>query len=254
MKKAIYTILTVFLSVVSIKSINAQGFTFTPLGSTFIQNPHYQDSVQVIQFRGIVKNTSTSPLNFRFARILNNLPSGWDTQMCYDLCYAPFVDTISLPGDPPYSIAPNHTDTLFYIDFTCSGQGIGSSIVRMFNTDNPNLYIQDTFKVQIGTVGINQISSVAGNYQLFQNYPNPFNPSTIISYQLESNGNVNLKVYDVRGKEVNTLVNQRQNAGRYNVEFSGNGMNSGVYFYKLEMFDEKSNQIFTETKSMFLIK
>lgn len=254
MKKLTYLMIVILISFTALNMTNAQGFTYTPLTTTFIQNPYHPDSVQVIQFRAIVSNTSSSQLNFRFARIDNSVPTTWETQMCYDLCYAPFIDTISLPDDFPYSIAPNHTDTMFYVDFSCYGKGIGSAIIRMYNTDNPADYVQDTFTVQIGTVGINQITSNAGSFELFQNYPNPFNPSTVISYQLAANSNVKLQVYDVRGKEVNTLVNQKQNAGKYNIDFSGNGLNSGVYFYKLEMFDEKSSKIFTETKSMFLIK
>ncbi len=74
---------------------------------------------------------------------------------------------------------------------------------------------------------------VAKTYELYQNYPNPFNPSTVINYQLPTNGQVNLKVYDILGREVATLVNERENAGSYSVKFNGSRLASGVYFYRL---------------------
>lgn len=74
------------------------------------------------------------------------------------------------------------------------------------------------------------------NFQLFQNYPNPFNPSTIIKYNIPDNNRVShikLKVYDVLGNEVSTLINKTQLAGNYEVEFKANNLMSGIYFYQL---------------------
>ena len=88
------------------------------------------------------------------------------------------------------------------------------------------------------------------DFTLQQNYPNPFNPSTIISYELPAAGEVSLKVYDVLGKEVATLVNEYRNAGSYNVQFTMNNLqlSSGIYFYQLKTGD------FFETKKMTLVK
>ncbi|MCJ7555050.1 MAG: T9SS type A sorting domain-containing protein, partial [Ignavibacteriaceae bacterium] len=90
-------------------------------------------------------------------------------------------------------------------------------------------------------------------YQLHQNYPNPFNPNTVISYQLPVSGLVSLKVYDILGNEVATLVNEYRPAGKYNVEFhshSGNvrNLSSGVYFYTIKAGS------FVETKKMILLR
>ncbi len=102
------------------------------------------------------------------------------------------------------------------------------------------------------TVGVKQTSGVARVYSLDQNYPNPFNPSTQITYSLAKAGNVSLKVYDVIGREVATLVNGQQGAGTYSVTFgAGNGgrsLASGVYFYRLE------SGSFTATHKMMLLK
>lgn len=89
---------------------------------------------------------------------------------------------------------------------------------------------------------------VPEKFMLEQNYPNPFNPTTNISYQLPVNGNVSIKIYDVIGNEVATLVNEFKEAGRHSVEFDASGFGSGVYFYSI------SSGNFISTKKMILIK
>lgn len=169
--------------------------------------------------------------------------------MCYDLCYAPFVDTISLPFDPPYVLQPNQTDTLFYIDFSCTGQGLGTAIVRMYNTDNPSQYVQDTFKVEIGGVGITNISSEVEGYELSQNYPNPFNPSTTITFSIPKSEEVTLRIYNSLGQIVESVINgDNLSAGKYRVDFSGENLTSGIYYYTI------ASGTFSETKKMLLIK
>jgi len=91
-------------------------------------------------------------------------------------------------------------------------------------------------------------TEIPSAFSLSQNYPNPFNPRTVISFQLPAVSDVMLKVYDVTGKEVATLVNERLQAGTYETTFDGSGLNSGVYFYRLSTLD------FTETKRMIMIK
>lgn len=249
MKKIIYFFLIVFAACISFKNSRAQGFTYIPLGSSFVHVPYIPDSIQVFQIQAIIKNTSSSELNFRFARIINEMPAGWETQMCYDLCYAFFIDTISPTNDPPYTIAPGHQDTMFYIDFTCAGQGLGTAIVKMYNTDNPALFVQDTFKVQVGNVGITNISSLIKDYELSQNYPNPFNPTTNINFSIPNSEVVSIRVYDILGNEVATLVNnERLSAGMYKADFNGANLSSGIYFYTIR------TENFTDTKKMTFLK
>ena len=71
------------------------------------------------------------------------------------------------------------------------------------------------------------------NTYLSQNYPNPFNPSTTIKYSIPKQSNVTLKVFDVLGSEVATLVNKEQPQGNYEVEFDGAELTSGIYFYRI---------------------
>ncbi len=83
---------------------------------------------------------------------------------------------------------------------------------------------------------------------LQQNYPNPFNPSTVISYEMPRSAFVNLTIYDIPGRRVETLVDERENAGSHSVTFDGANLPSGVYFYRLEA------GTFAETKKLMLLK
>ncbi|CAN5634493.1 hypothetical protein BH10BAC5_BH10BAC5_00990 [soil metagenome] len=102
-------------------------------------------------------------------------------------------------------------------------------------------------------VGINSNNTILPQYSLSQNYPNPFNPVTQIRFNMPVSGNTVLKVYDMVGKEVKTLVNQYMNAGSYNVDFDGSSFSSGVYFYRIEATGLNGNR-FVDTKRMVLVK
>jgi hypothetical protein len=99
-------------------------------------------------------------------------------------------------------------------------------------------------------VNIAQENSIPSEFKLEQNYPNPFNPATTINYQLPNASNVTLKVFDLVGREVITLVNEFQQAGKYSVQFSSSKLQtaSGVYFYRLKA------DSYIQTKKMILIK
>jgi hypothetical protein len=85
-------------------------------------------------------------------------------------------------------------------------------------------------------------------FSLEQNYPNPFNPSTVIGYRLPVNSDVTLKVFDLLGREVATLVDEFKPAGKYEVEFNGKDLSSGIYFYTIQAGS------FTKTEKMILLK
>jgi len=100
---------------------------------------------------------------------------------------------------------------------------------------------------------VNDEFSLLTDFELFQNYPNPFNPTTIIKYEIpdqvrNDRSLVTLKVYDVLGNKVATLVNEEKPAGNYEVEFCGKELTSGIYFYQLKVSG------YTETKKMVLMK
>jgi serine protease len=94
----------------------------------------------------------------------------------------------------------------------------------------------------------NQTTEKPLEFKLDQNYPNPFNPSTTISYQIPSASYVTLKVYDILGKEVATLVNRQENMGEHSVIFNAKNLTSGIYFYKLQAGN------YIATKKLVLLK
>ncbi|HWA07285.1 MAG TPA: T9SS type A sorting domain-containing protein [Ignavibacteria bacterium] len=127
---------------------------------------------------------------------------------------------------------------------------------------NVSCLVNDGVYLYAGTLGgsvyrrpLNEMLSVElllGNvpqkFRLEQNYPNPFNPTTRINFDIQQTAMVKLKVYDITGKEVSTIVNEILKAGEYAAEFDGSNFTSGAYFCKLETQD------FTETRKMILIK
>ncbi len=104
------------------------------------------------------------------------------------------------------------------------------------------------------TVEVNLITPT--EFVLEQNFPNPFNPSTTINYQLAKSGFVTLKVYDLLGREIATLVNKAESAGYHSVSFSPSSLvNSGVYFYRISVKDQLSNGIiYTQSNKMMFLK
>ncbi len=107
----------------------------------------------------------------------------------------------------------------------------------------------DNLSIQGGVTDVAENNSeIPTSFELEQNYPNPFNPSTTISYQLPVSGQVTLKVFDILGKEVATLVNTQQSAGIYQIEFDASQLTSGVYVYRIDA------ENFVQTKKMVLLK
>ena len=102
-------------------------------------------------------------------------------------------------------------------------------------------------------IGIINISSVAKDYSISQNYPNPFNPVTTIRFAIASNvkgqtSNVELVIFDILGRKIETLVNQQLKPGTYEVEWNGSNFASGVYYYRIE------TENFVDLKKMIMIK
>ncbi len=100
----------------------------------------------------------------------------------------------------------------------------------------------------ITSVQRNKKSEIPSEYTLQQNYPNPFNPTTKIVYQLPKEGYVSLKVYNILGKEIASLVNEKKTTGTYQVIFDGSNLSSGIYFYRLQ------SENFVETRKLILLK
>jgi Secretion system C-terminal sorting domain/Beta-propeller repeat len=104
-------------------------------------------------------------------------------------------------------------------------------------------------KISNNYLGVaNRQSEILNIFKLSQNYPNPFNPSTTINYSIPKESFVTIKVYDILGRMVNTLVNEQKAAGNYSVQFNGMNLSSGIYFYSMQAGD------FVQTKKLVLMK
>ena len=196
---------------------------------------------------------STGGKQLYYSAIVDSMQQGW----------AFHWDTLSFV---PYLTNPSNTQLISYDDtlsmrYKCDylvNKSLGGVIIWALGQDNlgNSQPLLETAGRELGIITSvdenplvwNQNPKVARGFELLQNYPNPFNPSTTISYQLSANSFVTLKVFDVLGREVETLVNQRQNAGSYTVTFDASKLPSGVYFYRL------TTGSLVETKKMAVLK
>jgi hypothetical protein len=123
----------------------------------------------------------------------------------------------------------------------------GTSLFDDNNSASDDSYwAYDNFSMTLTDVKGNDVT--ISSYALEQNYPNPFNPSTTIKYSVPESGLVTLKVYDVLGKEVATIINEVVNAGQHSVNFNADNLTSGIYFYEISAGD------FVKTNKMMLLK
>ena len=132
----------------------------------------------------------------------------------------------------------------------------GTYTIRALN----NTYVR-TVTVGAGQVvnadpptGLHDQEVFVDNYKLEQNYPNPFNPTTVISFQVPERSFIQLKVFDMLGNEVNTLVSEERAAGVYNEFFDAFNIASGVYVYTLVVQSVETGRVFRDSKKMMLVK
>jgi hypothetical protein len=241
-----------------------KGYTNQNISSFVIYlggHPYYRDpaqgvpegSVQLYNYmRGFIWNGDTivNPLNGQPTNFMltgdpfNNI--GW-----YE---GPGWPGGPSPGDRrhiisagPFQFAPGDTQEVVFGILLAQGNSNLHSVqvLKEKDIDMKRLY---NYYFTPALVGINDDPAPVKNFRLYQNYPNPFNPKTSINYDVPSGGKVVLKIYNVIGKEVATLVDEYKNAGSYKAEFNAGNLPSGVYFYKLI-----SNN-YVSIKKMMLLK
>lgn len=161
-----------------------------------------------------------------------------------------FRDSVYRADSIAQVISGSNSSTLYYQNFWYQA---GTFTIQKFKDASYKLMcLVYTAWVNAGSpvpTGINGISSIADGFKLHQNYPNPFNPKTNIRFSLQKPGDVNITVYDISGKAVQTLLNGYKQAGEYEVIFNSESLSSGVYFYTMT-----AGNGFRETKIMTLIK
>jgi hypothetical protein len=149
------------------------------------------------------------------------------------------------------------------ISWTAVNAGLTSTFVRALAESGTNLFAASGSNIFAGTHDggvwrrplsemitdvVQGGSEMPTGYALQQNYPNPFNPTTTIKFELPQTSEVRLSVYDLLGREVSVVVNEKRNAGVHEVKFDGTGLSSCVYFYRIQAGD------FTQTKRLLLLK
>ncbi len=142
--------------------------------------------------------------------------------------------------------------------FTGNPTTIGTSIIKLTVTDTDSAKAWCTFSIDVAQhTDIDPTGEqIIKEYKLYQNYPNPFNPSTVICYALPGNSFVSLKIYNILGKEIATMVNSFQKRGVYDVTLNTDNLNlsSNIYLYSLIANELNTNKVFKETKVMNYIK
>ena len=179
------------------------------------------------------------------------MPENWTSSLCFgELCFASTTDSVATTPDfltdPPQPGDTVETSVHVFTDQTNVGTAHVQIEVGTFRTPA----VRDTLDFYFTTdptVGVKE-ETTPNSYFLEQNYPNPFNPSTNINYGLKESGFVSLKIYNILGTEVATLVNGYKPAGNYKASFDASRLPSGVYIYSL-----KTNN-FIQTRKMILEK
>ncbi len=144
----------------------------------------------------------------------------------------------------PFNMAPGDTQEVVIAIFMAKGTDNIQSVAELQAKAS---YVQ-YFYYQNFLVSVDDKISAPDNFELSQNYPNPFNPATKIKYNIAKPAYVTLKVFDILGKEVASLVNEEKQSGNYSIDFNSKNFPSGVYIYQLKAGS------FTATKKMILLK
>jgi len=246
--KHVYIIITFIICFLSIPFVNAQDIQVITHGMT-----KYEPAGTLeIVFDFEIINISNMEQTIFEVRTINDLPSGWSSSLCFgQLCFPPDMDSVvTAPPFPEPPLQPGDTLVTSLHVFTDQGSIATAHVqIQVGTFSNPEDRIILNFTATTDpTINVVNENNYTNSYYLFQNYPNPFNPSTRISYNVGEPGLVQLKVYNILGVEVASLVNELKNSGNYSVDFNAANFSSGVYFYSLSVNN------FTQTRKMILEK
>jgi hypothetical protein len=206
-----------------------------------------------VSFRKASDNMTVSNTSVNYVRI--PMMGNYSGTVTYSAVVTPTPGTgsITMTWSPSnVKVLTGTPDSLKLSATTSSNCSYGTYTVTVtgVETGGPRTHTR-TYTLIVGSTpsGINNNTQTAYQYNLYQNYPNPFNPSTSIEFFLPKQSLVNLKVYDIVGKEIATLVdNDMRKAGLHQVGFNGSNLSSGIYYYKITAGE------FTDIKKMMLIK
>ena len=182
-----------------------------------------------LETSGYFYNISNDTILAYVSRINNNIPDDWASVLCFHICLPPYLDTDSTKLGPGDSLQYKLT---FFTSDTTEGSGYAT---LAFYTDQGNDTIKQSYEVftWIDAIEDNNLPTIK-DFRLLGNFPNPFNPATAIRYYLPQSTRVQITVFDILGKRVAEIVNQRQERGYQKVYFDAANLPSGAYFYRVQ--------------------
>ncbi|MCW8803979.1 MAG: T9SS type A sorting domain-containing protein [Ignavibacteriaceae bacterium] len=217
--------------------------------------PRYSPDGQFLAFSKATHNSSGGDEIFIWHRVLDTLIQITDNTTVnkeWGPEWSPFTNPPTWPTLSQNTVQLISGDSIsieIYIDASELTFDRHTASVTIYNATNNNPLAAVPVNIIYGQAsGVEAETELRRTYSLAQNYPNPFNPATTIKYQISKLSFVTLKVYDVLGNEVTTLVNEEKPAGEYEMEFNGSELTSGIYFYRLQTGS------FVNTKKMVLMK
>ncbi len=233
------------ISIIFIGSISAQNISFTPL------NISLEDTLgSEIVFDIELKNISSQEQTVFIVRSINDLPADWVSSLCFDFCFPANVDSVvtnATFGSSP--LQPDEVRNVALHVFPMTNLGTGNVRLEAGSTRDPNnRIIVDMSATAIQITSAEDEITAPLTFDLMQNYPNPFNNGTIIKYQIDKDGPVELSLFDILGNQILLLENGIKSAGAYSYYLNAAKLSSGVYFYRLK---STAN---VQTKKMILEK
>ncbi len=193
-----------------------------------------------------------APVNISAVVDSGNVTLKWNKNSEADTAYYNvYRDTTENFIISPAKLVGSPTDTFFTETIP---QQLESVYYKITAVDNEGNESGPSEEVKIVITSVDEYIPIVKDYYLYQNYPNPFNPTTKIGYKLKERSYVKLIIYDIKGELVQVLINKEQEAGYYDVEFTGKNLSSGIYLYRIEVIGEGKIPKFSDMKKMILIK
>ena len=198
-----------------------------------------------------IKNISAVDQVVFLVRSEETIPADWTSSLCFgDLCFPPNLDSVAT--DAGFSLEPVHPgdtiETSVHFFTSAASQGTGHVQIQIGSAHNPDARTIINLTASTEPSAVVKEDNEIKDFKIYQNYPNPFNPSTKISFVIPQRSNVSLKVYNITGTEIATLVNEVKDPGAYSINFNAEKLSSGVYFYKITAGK------FSSVRKMILIK
>lgn len=186
-------------------------------------------SGDTFELGGYVYNLTDSLITVNLVRFCNNLPDGWTSSICFDVCVSPAVDTVTSVIAPMDSLPYTLTVT------TQGSEKDSGEVCLKFYAVGAYDTLSQNFNVTVTPTAIDESpEAVNRDFRLFGNFPNPFNPQTTIRYRIERTARVKIDIFTVNGQQVMTLLDRVQKSGYHEVMLNAEHLSSGVYYYRLK--------------------